>query len=110
MHGVSIASKDPGFRRILDEADLVEPDGMPLVWMGRSRGHRLERRVYGPELMMEFCRRTRGLGYRHYFFGGRPGVAERLADYLRMLDPGLQVGGTLSPPFSPLSPPESDKV
>ena len=106
MHGVSVAGKDPGFRRILDDADLVVPDGMPLVWLGRSRGHALERRVYGPELMMEFCRRTRGRGYRHYFYGGRPGVAARLVAALRAIDAGLQVGGTFSPPFG--NPPGKD--
>jgi N-acetylglucosaminyldiphosphoundecaprenol N-acetyl-beta-D-mannosaminyltransferase len=99
MHGVSVAGRDPVFRRILEEAGLVVPDGMPLVWLGRSRGHTLERRVYGPELMIEFCRRTRGRGYRHYFYGGRAGVAQLLADSLRIANPGLSVAGAWFPPF-----------
>jgi len=110
MHGVSVAGQDPDFRRILEEADLVVPDGMPLVWLGRSRGHALERRVYGPELMLEFCRRTRGRGYRHYFYGGRPGVAARLVETLRAIDVGLQVGGTFSPPFGTPSRQESEET
>ncbi len=110
MHGVSVAGRDPDFRRILEEAGLVVPDGMPLVWLGRSRGHALERRVYGPELMIEFCRRTRGRGYRHYFYGGRPAVAQRLADSLRAVNPGLSVAGTWSPPFGVPSRPESAEI
>ena len=110
MHGVSVAGRDPGFRRVLDDADLVVPDGMPLVWLGRSRGHALERRVYGPELMTEFCRRTRGRGYRHYFYGGRPGVAQRLSESLRVVDPGLQVAGAYAPPFGAVSRRESEQI
>src|SRR5437660_11829620 len=47
MHGVSEAQKDPYFKRILNSADLVVPDGMPLVWLGRRHGHPLQRRVNG---------------------------------------------------------------
>ncbi len=110
MHGVSVAGKDPDFRRILEDADLVVPDGMPLVWLGRSSGHALERRVYGPELMLEFCRRTRGRGYQHYFYGGRPGVAARLVETLQAIDAGLKVGGMISPPFGTSSRAESEET
>ncbi|HYS78263.1 MAG TPA: WecB/TagA/CpsF family glycosyltransferase, partial [Candidatus Dormibacteraeota bacterium] len=99
MHGVSEARKNPAFREVLGAADLVVPDGMPLVWIGKMRGHPLRRRVYGPELMLEFCSRTAGRGYRHYFYGAAPGVAAHLAETLRRRCPGLQVAGTFSPPF-----------
>ena len=73
MHGVSEALHDPAFKVILNSADLVVPDGMPLVWIGRLRGiRRLQRRVYGPELMLEFCKQTARKKYRHFFFGGAP--------------------------------------
>lgn len=110
MHGVSVARRDADFRAILDDADLVVPDGMPLVWLARSRGHALRRRVYGPELMLEFCRRTRGRGYRHFFYGGRPGVAERLAERLRAaVDPNLTVAGFRAPRFGPQPQHERDR-
>src|ERR1700674_2704293 len=60
MHGVTEAQHDAEFRAVLDDADLVVPDGMPLVWCARLRGHQLLRRVYGPELMSTFCRETAG--------------------------------------------------
>ena len=69
-------------RRVLAEADLVVPDGMPLVWIGKLRGHVLRRRVYGPELMLEFCRQTGNTGCRHFLYGGAVGVAEQLAESL----------------------------
>jgi len=110
MHGVSEARRDPSLMRIFREADLVVPDGMPLCWLGRLRGHPLGRRVYGPELMMEFCAATSGAGYRHFFYGGAPGVAEDLARTIERRFPGLIVAGTHTPPFRPLTHEEAAEV
>ena len=101
MHGIAESRSDRDFRCALDSADLVVPDGMPLVWLGRWHRYPLKRRVYGPELMETFCRETGG-SYRHFFYGGGPGIAERLADSLHKRY-GIVVAGTYSPPFRPLT-------
>jgi N-acetylglucosaminyldiphosphoundecaprenol N-acetyl-beta-D-mannosaminyltransferase len=108
MHGVMEAQHDLGFKEILNAADLVVPDGMPLVWLARWRGYALKRRVYGPELMETFCRET-GSRYRHFLYGGAPGVSELLARILTDRQ-GVRVVGTYSPPFRPLTPAESEEV
>jgi N-acetylglucosaminyldiphosphoundecaprenol N-acetyl-beta-D-mannosaminyltransferase len=108
MHGVTEAQHDPLFKQILNSADLVVPDGMPLVWLGRHDGHPLERRVYGPELMQTFCRAT-GSKYRHFFYGGMPGVAALIANVLESQH-GINVVGHYSPPFRPLSNQEDEEV
>jgi N-acetylglucosaminyldiphosphoundecaprenol N-acetyl-beta-D-mannosaminyltransferase len=108
MHGISETRSDPSFKQILNSADLVVADGMPLVWLGRWRGHALRRRVYGPELMETFCRETGHL-YRHFFYGGAPGVADRLAGVLKQRY-GVRVVGTYSPPFRPLTDEEKLEV
>jgi N-acetylglucosaminyldiphosphoundecaprenol N-acetyl-beta-D-mannosaminyltransferase len=108
MHGVSESAKDPRFREILESASLVVPDGMPLVWLGRWKGHNLRRRVYGPELMETFCRGT-GPRYRHFLYGGADGVAARLADVLHQRY-GTQIVGTYCPPFRPLTAEETADV
>ena len=110
MHGVMEALHDPNFRVVLNSADLVVPDGMPLVWLGRLNGHNLRRRVYGPEFMMAFCETTDGLGYRHFFYGGKPGVAERLAATLKARFSGLQIAGVCTPPFRALTPAEDEAI
>jgi N-acetylglucosaminyldiphosphoundecaprenol N-acetyl-beta-D-mannosaminyltransferase len=110
MHGVAESRQDRYFRKILNTADLVVPDGMPLVWLGRARGIPLKRRVYGPELLEQFCERTEARAYRHFFYGGAPGVAEALAKQLKNRHPGMVVVGTFSPPFRPLAPNEDDAV
>jgi len=101
MHGVAESRHSQHFRAVLNAADLVVPDGMPLVWIGRLKGLPLRHRVCGSELMEQFCQAT-GDSYRHFFFGGAPGVAERLADLLRQRY-GVVVAGTYTPPFRPMT-------
>jgi N-acetylglucosaminyldiphosphoundecaprenol N-acetyl-beta-D-mannosaminyltransferase len=101
MHGVAESRQDPHFREILNQAALVVPDGMPLVWLGRWHGHSLRRRVTGSELMLAFCRET-GSRPRHFFYGGAPGVAEDLARQLHEQF-NITVAGTYTPPFRPLT-------
>lgn len=108
MHGIAESLSDSDFRSALDSADLVVPDGMPLVWLGRWHGHQLTRRVYGPELMETFCQET-GAAYRHFFYGGAPGIAERLAVSLHQRH-GIVVAGIYSPPFRPLTKEEQREV
>ena len=48
--------------------------------------------------------------YRHFFYGGEPGVAERLAELLRRRFPAVQIAGVFSPPFRPLSAAEDDEI
>jgi N-acetylglucosaminyldiphosphoundecaprenol N-acetyl-beta-D-mannosaminyltransferase len=110
MHGTVEAQHDPSFKQVLHSTDLVVPDGMPLVWLGRSRGHHLPRRVYGPDLMLEFCEKTAGRGYRHFFYGGEPGVPELLAESLKRRFPTMEVCGSFSPPFRLLDPEEDQEI
>ncbi len=108
MHGVIESRRDPETRTALRAADLVVPDGMSLVWVGRFRGVELQRRVYGPELMETFFAETRGR-YRHFFFGAGPGIPEKLAEHYREAY-GAQIVGTFSPPFRPMTAEEESEL
>lgn len=110
VHSVMTALEDACFRQVFAAADLSVPDGMPLVWVGRWRGFRNQRRVAGPDLFWEFCRRTQERGYAHYFYGGAEGVPETLATALLREFPSLRVAGTCSPPFRPLTPEEDARI
>ena len=110
VHGVMEAQKDPGFRRILNESLLTTPDGMPTVWVGKFQGFREMARVFGPDLMYEVCRLSVEKGYSHFFYGGRPGVAELLKARLTIGIPGLIVAGTYTPPFGPLNPQDEERL
>ena len=110
VHGVMESRRDPELQRIHNEAGLVTPDGMPLVWWSKSRGWRHTERVYGPDLMLACCERSIATGYRHFFYGGNEGVADLLAQKLSKRFPGLSVAGTYTPPFRQLTKEEDDDV
>jgi len=103
VHGVMEAQSDEAFRRILNGAFLCTPDGMPMVWLGKLRGHRAMGRVYGPDLMLDVCAWSETSGAKHFFYGGADGVADRLAAKLKGKFPKMQVVGTYTPPFRALN-------
>lgn len=103
VHGVMEAQQEPAFRRILNGAFLNTPDGMPMVWLGKSHGKSSMSRVYGPDLMHEVFTWSREAGCSHFFYGGRPGVAEELRRNMEAKYPGIVVRGCHSPPFRPLN-------
>lgn len=109
-HGIIESRGDEALRGIHNRADMVTPDGKPLVWLARALGHSGIERVYGPDLMRAVTASSPAKGYRHYYFGGAPGVAETLRERLAALHPGLSVVGTMSPPFRELTPEEDDEV
>ncbi len=99
VHSIMECRRSEEVRRTFNQAGMVTPDGMPLVWVARALGHHDVGRVYGPDLMLAVLRRER---HRHFFYGGGPGVAERLAGAMTTRYPKLEVAGFIEPPFAPL--------
>ncbi|MFD1949572.1 WecB/TagA/CpsF family glycosyltransferase [Sphingomonas arantia] len=86
---------DPAFRAIFDEADLVDVDGMPLVFATRLLCREpLRERVATTDFIHDACAAAAPAGVRFFFLGAKPGVAERAADAFRALYPGLIIAGT----------------
>jgi N-acetylglucosaminyldiphosphoundecaprenol N-acetyl-beta-D-mannosaminyltransferase len=96
------AQFDPELRYLLQQADLLTADGMPLVWGARWLGQSLEGRVAGADLVPLLAERAAQKGLSIYFLGGEPGVAARAAGLLKQKHPELRVAGIYSPPFSPV--------
>lgn len=112
MHGIMEAYWSREIARVHHRADLVVPDGMPLVWLSHYCGQRHVTRVYGPDLLTAVCDADvkTGAGLRHFFYGGAEGVPQALGDTLQTRYPGLQVAGAYSPPFRALTPDEDRDV
>jgi N-acetylglucosaminyldiphosphoundecaprenol N-acetyl-beta-D-mannosaminyltransferase len=102
VHGVMQAQDNPELMRLHHDAAMVTPDGMPLVWLGQLAGLPVAR-TCGPDLMECVLRESRSSGLRHYFYGGKPGVAEALKDAFERRFPGVRIVGTGMPPFRPLT-------
>lgn len=110
VHGVMESQRDPALREILVGSGLTTPDGMPLVWMCRLLGFAHVERVYGPDLMLHMCERSRVTGYRHFLYGGDQQLLDALRQRLTERYPGLQIVGTYAPPFRPLTRQEDDEI
>ncbi len=110
VHGVMVAQNDPEFLRILNDAAFNTPDGMPLSWVGWLQGREQMDRVYGPDFMDSICQLSVERGYRNFFYGGNPGVAELLSESLQKKYPGLHVVGTFTPPFRALNREEEKEL
>jgi N-acetylglucosaminyldiphosphoundecaprenol N-acetyl-beta-D-mannosaminyltransferase len=101
---LSLAVRDPSYRRLLNESDLNFADGHYVALVGRRRGTvAMKRRVYGPDLMLNTMDRGRADGLRHYLYGATPETVTRLAERLRERFPGVQIVAVESPPFRPLT-------
>jgi len=94
----------------VNRADLVTPDGMAVVWIGRMMGHKNIRRVYGPELMQRICGISAKKGYKNYLYGSSEDVLNKLRNRLKERYPGLIISGSFSPPFRQLTWEEDDKI
>jgi N-acetylglucosaminyldiphosphoundecaprenol N-acetyl-beta-D-mannosaminyltransferase len=104
VHAVMAAAEDPPLRDALLRSSINVPDGQPLVWAMSALGHRLESRVYGPELMARACARAAHTGQRLYLYGGRnQGALVQLALNMRQRNPGIKIVGGYSPPHRPLT-------
>ncbi|MFH0754697.1 MAG: WecB/TagA/CpsF family glycosyltransferase [Candidatus Omnitrophota bacterium] len=102
--------QNPAYLDLVNRADLVTPDGMPIAWLGRWAGHKDVARTYGPDLMELLCDHGRGLQWKHFFYGATPDVCDRLERSLKLKYPGLNVVGKISPPFTPQAMRLSDET
>ena len=105
-HTIVEATDRPDLRAALQGEGMAVADGVPLVWVGRARGYRIER-VCGLDVLPDVANLGRAQGARHLFYGGADGVAERLAAKLSTRYPGLIVAGCETPPFRALTADET---
>lgn len=97
---LSLAVRSYVFRDLINSSTLNLPDGMPLVWLARSKGFsKLYDRVYGPDLMTATMQAGRDRGLRHFLYGSTPSVIGDLTSELKRMIPGVSIVGHMSPPF-----------
>jgi len=88
------AGRDPDFAAVLRRADLALADGAGVLWAARRLGHPLPGRVAGVDLLQALAARGGVEGWRFFFLGGGPGVAQAAGEVLRQRYPGFQLAGT----------------
>lgn len=110
VHMIMEAFDSPRFRQMVNQADLVTPDGMPLVWMLRLKGFRTQGRVYGPTLMLYILESAAECGIPVGFYGGAPEVLDALTKRMQFRYPKLNVTYSFSPDYRDLNPDEDRSV
>ncbi len=90
---------EPASKALIDEADLVVADGMPLIWASRLAGVPLPERVSGSSMVWAICKAASARRQRVFLLGGDPSVAERAAQIFRDSYPNLEIAGTECPPI-----------
>jgi N-acetylglucosaminyldiphosphoundecaprenol N-acetyl-beta-D-mannosaminyltransferase len=99
-----------GFQLVMRRADLVTPDGMPLVWALHLFGVRTASRVAGPDLMPRVLRLAAASGIPVGFFGGTSEALTDLRSWAETMFPGLIVSFAYDPPFRAWSEQEEERV
>ncbi|MEQ1897770.1 MAG: WecB/TagA/CpsF family glycosyltransferase [Vicinamibacterales bacterium] len=103
VHGVIESLNDPALQVIHNRSLLSLPDGVPMAWVGKARGHGMMSQVAGADFMRAVFQRSAQSHERHYLWGGGTGVAEALRQNLIRRNPGVLVVGVETPPFRPLT-------
>lgn len=99
--GIVIAQEDEEYRRIVNTADLVTPDGAGILKGAAMLGAPLIERVSGVDLAREICRMSAEDGFGVFFLGAAPEVAQEAADRLREMFPEMRVAGVHHGYFGP---------
>ncbi len=110
VHMLMEAHWNPTFRPILEQADIVTPDGMPLVWMLRLMGFRPQDRVAGMDILLSLCQSASEKGMRVFFVGSTIEILDKMRWRLHQDFPNLQVAGMESLPFRPLTQSEDEAL
>ena len=109
-HMLVEAYDSPEFRDIVNSADIVTPDGMPLVWALRLKGFPDQERVYGPTLMLKVLEEASKEQIPVGFYGAKPDVLESLVERMKGRFPDLPVVYSYSPPFQEMTAEEDAEV
>ncbi len=110
VHALMESHSAPDIRRIYRSAGIAAPDGMPLVWLLRRRGHAYADRICGPDLMPALFHLSETRGYRHFLYGSSERTLALLRRALGERYPKAVVAGSYSPPFRALAPGEEEEV
>lgn len=110
VHMTVEASNDAAFAAIVNSADWVLADGVPLTWMIERQHQIRQERVAGIDMLPDLVRRAAEEKLPVFFFGSTPNVLASAVAVCQERHPDLQIAGTLSPPFRPLSDEEEEEI
>ena len=110
VHMVMESHDSPEFAARVNAADMIVPDGMPMIWMQRLQKAVHPERVRANDLMMLLMAAAEKEELKVGFYGGRPDVIDAILDRAKREHPRLEIAYACSPPFRPLSVEEDSDI
>lgn len=110
VHMVMESHDDPEFGKRVNAADLIVPDGKPLVWMQRRQGRREAQQVRGNDLVIALCQYASKNGITVGFYGGKHEVIDAIKARAQSELPDLKIVYAYAPPFRPLTDEEDASI
>ena len=93
VNKVIMADKDENLRNIINSCDLINCDGMPLVWASRLLGKPLPERVAGIDLFVALVERAAQKGWKVFFLGAKEEIVSKMLEIFTSRHPELQIAG-----------------
>ena len=110
VHMLAEANRDADFKEIVNNADIVTPDGMPLVWAIRLLYGIKQDRIAGMDMLPALLKKAEANGLPVYFYGGTPKMLQLTRASVQSKFPDLTLAGLYSPPFRELSAQEESDI
>ena len=110
VHMLVEAYRNSSFATVLQQADMVTPDGMPLVWMLRLLGSPKQDRVAGLDVLQALCSQATAKGVKVFFLGAQSEILNRMRLRLNQEFPDLQIAGMEPLPFRPMTATEDEAL
>jgi N-acetylglucosaminyldiphosphoundecaprenol N-acetyl-beta-D-mannosaminyltransferase len=110
VHMLMEAHWNPEFANVLKNADLVTPDGMPLVWMMRQMGVHYQDRVAGMDIFLALCQFAKTLNLSVFFLGSQIEILSQMRKRLDQEFPQLKIAAMEPLPFHPLTEIEDEAL
>lgn len=108
VHMLVEAYSNASFADIINKADMITPDGVPLTW-GLKLLHGVRQdRVAGMDLLPDLLKKAEQKSIPVYFYGGPESMLAKVREKIPQRYPALKIAGMFSPPFRDLSPAEVD--
>ncbi|MCB2141256.1 WecB/TagA/CpsF family glycosyltransferase [bacterium] len=109
-HSYVVSVDDPGFSRVLHDADWLVPDGAGIVMASRVLGGHITQRVTGSDIFQGIHSRINHGGSKVFFLGSTETTLKSIRKQMGIDWPGIQIVGMYSPPFKPIFSKEETKA
>lgn len=110
VHMLMEAHWNAEFSSVLHNADIVTPDGMPLVWMMKLMGIREQNRVAGMDILLALCKSAPAQNVSVFFLGSETTILQKMRSKLEREFPNLRIADMVSLPFRPLTAAEDEAI